>query len=318
MQGLDKIKDSLINLSEEYKRLCELLSYEEILADKKLSLNYDKRKQSIESVVLKFQEYNNECEILDELEILKTQANIEERQIFEDEKKLTILKIKNLEREINKLYIQLNNIMQNIFIEVVKGKDETTKLFKDLICGYTKFCENNGLNYSVEEIGENAKINIQGLNAKEYFKGEIGLHSVKNNSSTACCKVFVYEATKDTFFDEKDLSIITCRSSGAGGQHINTTDSAIKATHLLTGISAVCQDERSQFQNKQKAIERVKEKVLNFYESQKNTMIENQKKLQLKSFKKNQFVKIYDYKKGLIFCENNEFSINDFLQGKVI
>jgi len=318
MQRLNKIENSLINLSKEYDRLCELLTYEEVLLDKKLSLHYEKQKQNLESFFLKFKELNNERKILNELELL-TLEDTSEKEFFEDEKRLITFKIKKLEEEINKLYIKLNGTYQNIIIEIVKSKDEmANQLFKDLICGYTKFCENNGLNFSVEEIGENAKINIQGLNAKEYFKGEIGLHSVKNNSSTACCGVFVYETTEEKVFDEKDISITTCRSSGAGGQHINTTDSAIKVTHLLTGISAVCQDERSQFQNKQTAIERVKEKVLNYYNNQKYQIIENQKKQQLKSFKKNQYVKVYNYEKGVIQSGQKEFLIKDFLLGKEI
>lgn len=319
MLGLESIKDDLINLSKEYFRLCELLGYEEVLLDKKLSLHLEKNKQHIENVVLKYQKYKKECQSLEELNLLKNQVDDSEKQIFEDEQKITILKIKGLEEEISKLYISLNSKMQNIVIEVVKNKEESAKqLFKDLILGYTKFCESNNLSFELDSDNDNAKINVTGLNAKEFFKNEIGVHFAENDFNVGSCQVFVYDSMEENFFDEKDLSIISCRSSGAGGQHINTTDSAIKVTHITTGISAICQDERSQFQNKQKAIERVKEKVLNYYAKQKNQMIENQKKQQLKISKKNKYIKIYNYKKGIVKNGQKEFLIKDFLLGKVI
>ena len=127
----------------------------------------------------------------------------------------------------------------------------------------------------------------------------------------------MYDNLQNNFsFNESDLTITTCRSSGAGGQHINTTDSAIKVTHNPTGITAVSQDERSQFQNKQKALERLKEKLTKYYLDKNKKEVEKQKKEQINLIKNNFVAKTYDFENGKIIKANKQVVLlKNFLQG---
>ena len=121
-------------------------------------------------------------------------------------------------------------------------------MLQDISSGYLEFCKVNNFESDLSKQKNKAVINISGLGVYDLFKDEIGLHCLSQNKQSLC-QVFVFDNSYNKKeFDEKDVEIITCRSSGAGGQHINTTDSSIKATHIPTSICAVSQDERSQFQ----------------------------------------------------------------------
>lgn len=321
MQGLENFKNKLEEISKEYKRTCELLCFEEVLLDKKLFLNYSKQKQKLQPIIEKFQEYKNFQNAILELNDLKNIANQEERVFCETEILDIQQKTQKLEYEIKKLILDFNSVLEHIIIEISPSKEEVSKeLFVLLIDGYANFCKNNALKCEIDKSNNNAKLDILGLNAEKYFKNEIGLHQVINLNSEGACQVFVYNVvSEEVGFDDKDISITTCRSSGAGGQHINTTDSAIKATHIKTGISAVCQDQRSQFQNKQVAIERLKEKVVNFIKTKQKSLIEKQKKEQLKQIKNGHFVKIYNLEnKKIATSDKQEYLLKDFLLGKVL
>ena len=229
-----------------------------------------------------------------ELENLKLNANDEEKVMYEQE----ILKINNslnnLQNIVLKLLAEFNAKNSEINVEIL-SKQNNNKLLLDLIRGYTNFCKQNCLICNQGQIKNGISLQISGLNAKEYFLGEVGIHSVQDESSS--CQVFVIDnsSLKNDYFSLDDVEISTMRSSGAGGQHVNTTDSAIRATHKKTGLACVCQNERSQFQNKQKAIDNLKQKVEEFYLKQSERNYLNQKKLQLKIG----LNKIYNYEKHI-------------------
>jgi len=319
--GLNNYKEKLDEILEEYKKLCELLNYEEVLLDKKLMLNFSKQKQILEPISKKYEEYiegNKELNTLSEI-VIKLSG--EEQTLFELEIKNFKNKILKLEDEIIKLLFNLNSIRQNIVVEISCSKEEIScQLLTILLDGFTLFAKENLLDFKLENNKNCAKIFIKGLNALEYFKNEIGFHKIISNNLEGFCQVFVYKIADEVVsFEEKDIIISTCRSSGKGGQHINTTDSAIKATHIQTGISAVCQDERSQFQNKQIALERLKEKVQDYITKQKNNFIEEQKKQQLKLCNKNKCVKEYNLLTNkIVKSDKQEILLKDFLQGKKI
>ena len=321
MQGLENFKNKLNEIIEEYNRICELLCYEEVLLDKKLFLNYSHQKQKFQPIIEKYEEYKNLQKSLIELNDFKNNLSLEEKILCDNEILDIQLKTQRLELEIKKFILDFNGELNQIVIEIIAGKDDISKeLFLMLIQGYENYCKNNRFNYDICKSNNNAKLNILGLNAEVHFKNEIGLHLVKNVDKEGTCQVFVYKINNEEIsFEERDIEIITCRSSGAGGQHINTTDSAIKITHLKTGISAICQDERSQFQNKQKALERLKEKVFYFLNKQQNNLIEKQKKEQIKKIKTNRYVKIYNFENGKFENINKqEYTLKDFLLGKIL
>jgi peptide chain release factor 1 len=111
---------------------------------------------------------------------------------------------------------------------------------------------------------------------------------------------------------------VASRSSGAGGQHINTTDSSIKATHIPTGIVAVSQDERSQIQNRDKALDRLKLKVEDFYIQQAKKEIDKQRKEQLNTLKSGKNIYVFDYTKGVVSFGDESLEISKFVDGENI
>ena len=311
-------KQKLIEISNEYQKLCKLLTYEEVVLDKKLCLKYTKQKQLLQPIAVKFEEYSKAQNSLKELEKLKELVESSEKLECEKQINFEQQKLLKFTAELEKLLISFNAINQKIIVEIIANKNEfSQKLQENLWQGYSNFCQENNLKVFETKTKNILQLEVSGLNAFELLKNEIGLH-LCSEQTNASCQVFVYTYPEQNnfSFEDKDLKITTARSSGAGGQHINTTDSAIKVTHLPTNISAVCQNERSQFQNKQKAIENLRKKVEDFYKKQKEDFISKQKKEQLSKFKN--VVKNYDFKQGKIFSENKTILITDFLQGKTL
>lgn len=313
MIAFDDIYTQVIDFCKEYDRLSELLTYEEICVDKKLFFKISKQHRLIEPIALLMKEYNV---LLEENEIYHQILNQDKKSdlsYVKSEIDINIDKIETLKQKIIQKYTNINAKINSIVLEIVSNSTND-KLFSILKDGYQNFCKEN--NFSFIE-SENS-IYITGLNAKDYFLPEIGIHKLKDSEFECECKVFVFDNIDESkfLFDEKDVEIITCRSSGAGGQHINTTDSAIKAKHIPSGITAISQDQRSQFQNKERAIERLRQKLNDRRLQEQKSCIDKQRKEQLKNF---DCVKIYDItNKKIIHSNHQEINLNDFIKGKLL
>lgn len=315
-----EIFERLENINKDYLRLCDLLAYEEVILDKKLCIKLQKEKQIYEPLATKYQSIQKLISDLKDLKQTQPTLSDGEKQLYQQEIQNIQNQIKAEKTNILKLLSNLNAQMQNVELEIVQKSGELSNdLFVDLANGYKNFFQKNNFDFKVFQNQNSIIFNITGLNAKQLLKNEMGLHNANCGLKQGSCAVFVcdsFNLAEPTFNDE-DIKIQVCRSSGAGGQHINTTDSAIKVTHLKTGISCVCQDQRSQFQNKQTALQNLKVKVLQNYNKQKNTHKEQQKKDQVKLVKQNYVAKIYDYNINKIKSKttDKEILLNDFLLG---
>jgi len=313
MQSFVEVKERLIKFNNEYKRLCEMLGFEEVFLDKKLYIKLEKEMQELKPIATKYEKYLDCLNNIKEYEeLLKDLVNDEREMYLNELQNLQNLK-SNLEEELIKMVFEFDAVTERIVVEVVNKSND--KLFNDIVSGYKNFSENNNFEVVEEKNKDNIKLKISGKSVKNYFNEENGYHVTNMGEDVI---VFVYDGyNQDKEFSEDDIKIETCRSSGAGGQHVNTTDSAIKVTHIKTGITATCQDERSQLQNKQKAIENLKEKLENHFNSLESDFFNKQKSQLIKKIQNKYVVKFYNYDEDIILKnDKSKISLTEFLKGE--
>jgi len=248
----ERLQKGLNNVLKRYEELEELTSSVEVMSDFKLYNFYLKQMKDIEAVALKFRElkaFENETD---------NQANNERESII---------------AQLKKMYLENSNLEQDdITIEISTKQDET--FLKDFVELVVEFLDKE--NCSVEN---NEKTNgsivltVSGFGIYNKLGKICGkIKKIDRGVETEIVVAVLKKNNDEIVIDENDLQIQTSKSSGAGGQHINKTESAVKVTHIPTGISAECQDERSQTKNKEKAIARLYEKIAqnNLKKSQKN------------------------------------------------
>ena len=320
MELLNTQLAQLNTIYNDYQKICEMLNFEEVVLDSKLCQKLEKDRAKVSLIVSKFELYQKTVKDKSEFENILLTSPKEEQTLIQKE-------LDNLTEQISSLSLELSNLLKeqnaensNILVLVQHNNDYTSETLQKLIlCGYQEFCKVHNLQVAMSENKNTTELKITGHSAKEFFETEKGVHKAVIEGETSHCLVYVLDhpTEEEISFEEKDIKVQTCRSSGAGGQHINTTDSAIKVTHLKSGISTICQSERSQFQNRVQALEQLKEKVMSFYDKKHNECITNQRTKQYKSLNLKDEVKLYNYNTKTIISKNsNNLTFDNFLKGK--
>lgn len=311
MQGFSEIRGDLDKINSRYSRILDLITYEEILLDKRLFLRLDKEKRDIEDIALQYREY---LDLVGTLMLLLSEKD-EEDDSFDSE----ILAIKrDVDREESKLvkmYLGLNAKWESIVIEMnCVGSQLSNKLQMDIETRIEAIASKNNIQVKRDDVSD---ILIEGLNVRNIFSEYMGIWECQKDRDKGMVVIYILDSKKGNVpFDLNDVKIDTTRSSGAGGQHVNTTDSAIRATHIPTKISIFCQEERSQVQNKAKALERLEGKVKEYYAKiDKDNHTREKKSLQDK-IKKNGRIGLVDYDRNIVTMRDKNIALNNFIKGE--
>lgn len=310
--NLDKILRRYHELTE---KLASNISSDEFI---KTSKEY----AELETVALKINQYNKVAADLKNTQELAADASIDDetRRMIDEE--LVVLKsmIPNLEHEIKIALLPKDEAdNKNAIIEVRAGSGgEEAALFAfNLFCMYQKYAELKGWKFEILSISDTgiggykeATAAIHGAGAFARLKFESGVHRVQRipetesngriHTSAATIAVLPEAEEIDIKIDDKDLRIDTYRASGAGGQHVNTTDSAVRITHLPTGIVVALQDEKSQHKNKAKALKILRSRVYEAERQKKEAQRSLSRKGQVGSGDRSERIRTYNFPQGRV------------------
>jgi peptide chain release factor 1 len=315
------MKQSIINklekLSCRLNELAELLSQPEVTNDMEQYTKFNKEYAELMPVVEKYREYVKAQDDLVTAEELLADPEMKEFAQFELEDAKA--RIESLALALQKLLLPKDpNDEKNIYLEIRAGTggDESALFSGDLFRMYSRFAERNG--WQVEVISESSSdlggykeiiAKIIGLGAYSKLKFESGAHRVQRIPVTesqgrihtsACTVAMMPEADElaEVNINPADLKIDTYRASGAGGQHINKTDSAIRITHLPTGIVVECQDDRSQHKNRARAMSLLATRIKDVQVREQQASVAAARKSLVGSGDRSERIRTYNFPQG--------------------
>jgi len=315
------ILEKLQNITERHEEVGALLSDPDVIGDQNRFRDLSKEYAELEPVVKTYADYSQVQENISEAKSLLKDADAEMRDMAQEELKAGEEELSDIEMDLQKLLLPKDpNDEKNVFLEIRAGTggDEAAIFSGDLFRMYCKYAESQRWKVEVlsESLGDHggykeiiSQIIGQGVYSK--LKFESGAHRVQRvpetesqgRVHTSACTVAIMPAADevdDIDINKGDLRIDTFRASGAGGQHVNKTDSAIRITHLPTGMVVECQDERSQHKNKARAMSLLSARLKNAQEEVAAQSIAEERRSLVGSGDRSERIRTYNYSQGRV------------------
>ena len=331
---IDRLEATL----EKYNSLTEELSKPEVLSDVKKMTSLSKEQASLADIIEKYKEYkkvvsdiNDAKEMLDDKEMAAFAK--EEISRLETEKE-------NLEKELEVLLLPKDpNDDKNTIVEIrgAAGGDEANLFAGDLFEMYSRYAENMGWKIEIINAVEGTsggysqiEFMVKGDNVYSKLKYESGTHRVQRvpstesqgrvHTSTATVAVLPEVEDIDIEIKDSDIRVDVYSSSGAGGQGVNTTDSAVRITYLPTNTVVTCQNERSQLKNKEQAMKVLKSKIYEDLQKKQNAEIEDERRSKIGTGDRAEKIRTYNYPQNRVTDHRINLTIMQFdriMQGKL-
>ena len=326
---------------KRYSELSQRLYEPSVAADPERYQKTMKELKSIEEIVLTYREYKQAVKSQNEsIEILEESGDSDLKELAQLELDEAKQNIEELSEKLKILLLPKDpNDERNVIVEIRVGSGgEESALFSAVLFRmYSMYAEKKGykveiVNANETELGGYKEISfmIEGEGAYSRFKYESGVHRVQRvpetesqgrvHTSTTTVAVLPEAEDVELEIDPKDLKIDTFRSSGAGGQHINKTSSAIRITHLPTGTVVECQDERSQYKNKDKALKVLKSRLLKEKQDKQASEIAANRKSQVGTGDRSERIRTYNYPQGRLTDHRiglTLYKLEDILNGNL-
>lgn len=334
---LEKLKSA----EEKYVGIENRLAEPDIFSDNENYTKLMKEYKALTPVIEKFRKYKRtDTECREAREMLEEALDADMREMVTEEYKALQKRSETLLEELKVLLLPRDpNDDKNVMVEIRAGAGgEEAALFAAVLYRmYSMYAETVGFKTSLmsaneTELGGFREVTfmIEGDGAFSRFKFESGVHRVQRvpetesqgriQTSTATVAVLPEAEDVEIEINPSDLIFESCKSSGAGGQHINKTESAVRLTHKPSGIIIECQEERSQFKNKDKALKMLRTKLYDIKQAEQSEKIASERKSQVGTGDRSERIRTYNYPQGRITDHRiglTLYSLENFLNGNI-
>ena len=332
---LEKLK----GIKEKFDILTREIADPQVIADTKNWQKKVKEHSSLQPLMEEYEKYEKLNKDYEDARLLiETETDVEMKNILKEECEDLKNKLSASAEQLKILLLPKDeNDTKNVILEIRGGAggEESALFAHSILRMYQMYCDSHKFKMEIMNIEETelggikeVQAMIKGKNAYARFKYESGVHRVQRvpetesqgraHTSTATVAILPEMEDTDVEINDKDIRIDLFRSSGAGGQHINKTESAIRITHFPTGIVVSCQDERSQTQNKEKAFAMLRAKIYDYYQQQKEAEYRQNRKSQVGTGDRSERIRTYNFPQGRVTDHRiglSLYNIEDFMNG---